>query len=77
MSSAALPVWQSLVSSHGSALYAANVEPLSRFVPAYEALANEVVQLRHHNTELENQLAAAREALSTASLSGASGGRLL
>ena len=66
MASGPPPAWQTLVSTHGAALYAANVEPLARFIPAYEALANEAVQLRLQNAELERQLAAAREALASA-----------
>lgn len=66
MASGPPPAWQTLVSTHGAALYAANVEPLARFIPAYEALANEAVQLRFQNAELERQLAAAREALAAA-----------
>ena len=66
MASGPPAAWQTLVSTHGAALYAANVEPLARFIPAYEALANEAVQLRLQNAELERQLAAAREALASA-----------
>jgi myosin heavy subunit len=57
--------WRDLISIHGAARFELDVQPFSRFIPAYEALANETVQLRHQNEELERQLAAAREASSS------------
>jgi hypothetical protein len=58
--------WRDLISGYGSVRFAADVQPFSRFIPAYEALANETVELRRHNEELGRQLASAREAAAAA-----------